>query len=80
MTARERPGTRALALARTDVAREYYLLAELAASEDRPFAHNTAAGNAVLAAVAASDAICCLKLRRYHAGENHQAAARLLEG
>lgn len=38
MTARERPGNRTLALARADVAREYHLLAELAASEDRPFA------------------------------------------
>lgn len=67
-----------MAAARTAVAREYYLLAELVASEDRPFAHNAAAGNAVLAAVAAADAICCLRLGRYHAGEDHRAAAALL--
>lgn len=78
MTARVRRGDRALALARTHVAREYYLLADLVAAEDRPFAHNAAAGNAVLAAIAASDAICCLKLRRYHAGEDHRAAVSLL--
>lgn len=78
MTARERAGDRALAAARTAVAREYQLLAELVAVEDRPFAHNAAAGNAVLAAVAASDAICCLKLGRYHTGEDHRGAARLL--
>lgn len=78
MTARERAGDRALAAARTAVAREYQLLAELVAVEDRPFAHNAAAGNAVLAAVAASDAICCLKLGKYHTGEDHRGATRLL--
>lgn len=78
MTARERSGDRALATARAAVAREYLLLAELVAAEDRQFAHNAAAGNAVLAAIAASDAICCLRLGRYHAGEDHRAAARLL--
>lgn len=78
MTARERPGDRALATARTAVAREYLLLAELVAAEDRQFAHNAAAGKAVLAAVAASDAICCLRLGRYHAGEDHRAATKLL--
>lgn len=35
------------------------------------------AGNAVLAAIAASDAICCLRLGRFHSGD-HRAAARLL--
>jgi hypothetical protein len=34
MTARERAGNRGLAAARAAVAREYYLLAELVASED----------------------------------------------
>lgn len=79
MTARERPGGRTHAAARASVAREYYMLSELVATEDRQFAHNAAAGNAVLAAIAASDAICCLRLGRYHAGEDHRSAARLLE-
>lgn len=78
MTARERQCARTHAAARTAVAREYHLLADLVAAEDRPFAHNAAAGNAVLAAIAASDAICCLRLGRHHAGEDHRAAARLL--
>ncbi len=78
MTAREHPGSRPLAAARTAIAREYYMLAELEAAEERPFAHNAAAGNAVLAAIAASDAICCLRLGRYHAGEDHRSAAHLL--
>lgn len=79
MTARERPGDRRRAAARASVAREYYMLSELVATEDRQFAHNAAAGNAVLAAIAASDAICCLRLGCYHAGEDHRSAARLLE-
>jgi hypothetical protein len=54
------------------------MLAELVANEDRQFAHNAAAGNAVLAAIAASDAICCLRLGRYHVGEDHRSAAKLL--
>lgn len=72
-------GGRGLAAARTSVAREYYQLAELVASEDRQFAHNAAAGNAVLAAIAASDAICCLRIGRYYAGEDHRSATKLLE-
>lgn len=79
MTARERPCDHKRAAARTAVAREYSMLAELVATEDRQFAHNAAAGNAVLAAIAASDAICCLRLGRYYAGEDHRSAARLLE-
>ncbi|WP_141711423.1 hypothetical protein [Jiangella alba] len=79
MTRRERTGGRALASARTAVAQEYLQLAELAASEQRRPANNAAAGNAVLAAIAAADAICCLRLGRYHAGEDHRAAATLLE-
>lgn len=78
MSSRERSGNRPLGVARAAVAREYYQLAEYGAAEDRQFAHNAAAGNAVLAAVAASDAICCLKLGIYHAGEDHRAAAKLL--
>lgn len=78
MTPRERSGNRALAAARAAVAREYQQLAELVASEDRQFAHNAAAGNAVLAAIAAADAICCLRLGRYHVGDDHRAATMLL--
>lgn len=79
MSRRERAGDRALASARAAVAREYLQLAELAASEQRQAASNAAAGNAVLASIAAADAICCLRLGPYHAGEDHRAAATLLE-
>jgi len=38
-----------------------------------------AAGLAVLAGIAASDAICCARLRSRHRGDDHRKAADLLE-
>ena len=63
---------------RLRVATAYLDTAELAATEDTPEARNVAAGNAVLAAIAASDAICCARLGRRHRGADHAGAARLL--
>jgi hypothetical protein len=40
---------------------------------------NVAAGLAVLAGIAASDAICCARLKRLHRGNNHRESAELLE-
>ncbi len=37
-----------------------------------------AAGLAVLAGIAASDAICCARIRLRHRGDNHRGAADLL--
>lgn len=37
------------------------------------------AGTAVLAGIAASDAICCLRLGEYHRGDDHRNAAGLLK-
>ena len=39
---------------------------------------SVAAGNAVLAGIAASDAICCKHLRKVHRGDDHRGAADLL--
>jgi hypothetical protein len=78
LSPRQRAGGVAHATARLGVAREYFLLASLEASEDRAFAHNAAAGNAVLAAVAASDAICCVLRGLYHRGDDHNGAVDLL--
>jgi hypothetical protein len=48
------------ARARASVARRYLEVAELTASEDDAAAwRNVATGNAVLAGIAASDAVCC---------------------
>jgi hypothetical protein len=64
-------------------ARAYLEVAKLIRSdadkpEDLNFNH-VAAGNAVLAAVAASDAICCRLLGQGARGQDHQDAIGLLE-
>jgi len=56
----------------------YLDLAEVAAGETGDEARNVAAGNAVLAGIAASDAICCIHLNRRHRGQDHHAAVALL--
>lgn len=63
---------------RARVARSYLDVAELAADESGDEARNVAAGNAVLAGIAASDAICCIRLGKRHRGQDHHAAADLL--
>jgi hypothetical protein len=60
------------------LARAYLDLAEQAAGHDSDEARNVAAGNAVLAAIAASDALTCLRLGRHSRGQAHQEATALL--
>lgn len=60
------------------LARAYLDLAEAAAGQDSDEARNVAAGNAVLAAIAASDALTCLRLGRHSRGQAHQEAPALL--
>jgi hypothetical protein len=45
---------------------------------DRDEYLNVSAGLSVLACIAASDAICCLRLRRWHRGDDQRSAAVLL--
>ena len=45
---------------------------------DRDEYLNVSAGLSVLAGIAASDAICCIRLRRLHRGDDHRSAAVLL--
>ena len=59
---RQVPCSRGEALARANVAERYLTVADLAAEDDADTAHNVAVGNAVLAGIAASDALCCLRL------------------
>jgi hypothetical protein len=66
------------ARARAKIVRKYLEMAELAQTEDLAEAKNVAAGNAVLAGIAASDAICCTRLRRRHRGQDHAGAVTLL--
>jgi hypothetical protein len=59
-------------------AEAYLVAAELATAEVGGAWGTVAAGNAVLAGIAASDAICCLRLGERSRGENHQEAVGLL--
>lgn len=64
------------ARARLKKARDYLELAEVALAADK---FDPAASDAVLAGIAASDAVCCARLRKRSSGDDHEAAARLLE-
>lgn len=57
----------------------YLEVARLAAAETGDHAHNVAAGNAVLAGIAASDALCCIRLGSRHRGQDHRGATELLQ-
>lgn len=59
---------------RLSQARDYLELAELALDE-KPQA---AAGNAVLAAIAACDAVCCFSLSQRSRGQDHREAIALV--
>jgi hypothetical protein len=75
---REAPCGAGDARARSRVARTYLNLAEIASATGEPEARNVAAGNAVLAAIAASDALCCRRLGRRSREQDHSVAATLL--
>jgi hypothetical protein len=62
---------------RRDVGAKYLEVAELAATEDGE-AINVCVGLAVLAGIAAADAICVSALGHYYSGSDHAAAADLL--
>ncbi len=71
--------TAADARARLQTARAYLEVAELVLCEkERDEYLNVAAGLAVLAGIAASDCICCARLRSRHRGDDHRGAADLL--
>ncbi|MCA1843863.1 MAG: hypothetical protein LC792_11910 [Actinobacteria bacterium] len=66
------------AVRKTRLARAYLDLAEQTAQHDSDEARNVAAGNAVLAAIAASDALTCHRLGRHSRGQTHQETTALL--
>lgn len=67
------------ARARLRTSLAYLEVAELVLGEPgREEFLSVAAGIAVLAGIAASDAICCARLRQRHRGDNHRDAAELL--
>jgi hypothetical protein len=64
---------------RAAVARRYLDVADLTAGEEDAAAwHDVAVGNAVLAGIAASDALCCARLGRRSRDADHRAAIDLL--
>ena len=63
---------------RARMARSYLDVAEQADLAESDEGRNVAAGNAVLAAIAAADALCCLRLGRHARGQSHQEATTLL--
>ena len=79
-SSRVTPCTPAEARARREQAKAFIEVAEMVLSE--PATHtdpHVAAALAVLAAIAATDAICGLRLGRYSRGQDHDHAAALLE-
>lgn len=75
---REAPCGPAEARRRARMARTYLDVAEQAALAETDEGRNVAAGNAVLAAIAAADALCCLRLGRHARGQAHQEGPALL--
>lgn len=63
---------------RLDVAKQYQELAHLKSDEDTGAARNAAAGNAVLAGIAAADAICCIRLGERSSSSDHSEAIAFL--
>lgn len=76
---RTRPGGRAEGRARFKIAAKYHEVAELAATETGDALNNVVVGIAVLAGIAAADALCLVSLGKSYAGTDHAEAARLLE-
>lgn len=74
---RTRHGTPAEARSRRLVAQKYLEVADLTAEEDG-VAINVTVGLAVLAGIAAGDAICLRAIGERYAGTDHAAAADLL--
>ena len=67
------------ARARLRTAEAYLQTAEHVLEEVRAVEFtNVVAGTAVLAGIAASDSICCPRLRKLHRGKDHRGAAHLL--
>lgn len=80
MTAKRRVASCGTAEARLRVEQgeAYLIAAELATGEAGGAWATVAAGNAVLAGIAASDAICCLRIGERSRGEDHHQAVALL--
>ncbi len=73
---RTAPCALADARGRLRTARAYLDVARLVLDETNHDEYlNVAAGLAILAGIAASDSICCARLRKHHRGDDHRRAA-----
>jgi hypothetical protein len=63
---------------RREVAEKYLEAAELMADEPEAAAGNVLVGVALLAGIAAGDAVCCVSLGQRYRGTDHSEAVRLL--
>jgi hypothetical protein len=72
------PGDRGQARARRRIAEKYLEVAELVSLEGG-MTNNVCVGLAVLAGIAAGDAICLMSDGQRYSGQNHNDAATLLE-
>lgn len=78
-TSRTRPCDRQDAKQRHDQAKAFAEVAELDPLSDDGPTRSAAESNAVLAGIAAGDAICCRRLGRHSAANDHQQALAMLE-
>jgi hypothetical protein len=78
-TTRTRPCTPVNARARLKAALAYLKASEIILAEDRDEFASVAAGLAVLAGIAACDAICCKGVGRPARGDDHRGAADLVK-
>ncbi|MFH1329223.1 MAG: hypothetical protein ABIJ48_00980 [Actinomycetota bacterium] len=65
------------ALRRLSAACKFLEAAELYVGDEDPAGQRVAVSNAVLAGIAATDAICCARLGRHAVGDDHRAAVDL---
>ena len=77
-SAKTRPASPEEARVRARTSTAYLEVAGLVLEEREPAMPGVAAGIAVLAGIAAADAICGVRLREIHRGDDHRAAAVLL--
>jgi len=78
-SSRTRPCGPRDAAQRYEQARAFAELAELNPESDEGPTRSAAVSNAVLAGIAAADSICCRRLGRHAAGDDHQQGLGLVE-
>jgi hypothetical protein len=65
---------------RLSAARKFLEAAELFLGDVDPEGRRVAVSNAVLAGIAAADAMCCARLGKHAVGDDHRTAADLVRG